>query len=179
MCEEMANRYFFQTDISPQWLLAADRKAPPISSSGEPYTLQVFERSQATMKYRETPPKEVILADALHYVARLIAILSSAQRNGKSVLADYKVGKAMDNLAEEFGQEARVYPADNRRPDLVNADQVLNFLKRETVKIVKAWRETNARSKSQPQSPAAPSQRFGKPVAATEPPAKGKGKRKT
>jgi len=53
MSEKMAKRMFHETEISPEWLLAGEASAPPMSGYNEPYSKAIFERRRLK-KHSET-----------------------------------------------------------------------------------------------------------------------------
>lgn len=123
MSEEMAKRMFHETEISPEWLLAGDPEAPPVSARGEPYTKEIFDHAQAEKTRRNRPPGEWLMMDALDLSARLVAVLTSASNRNEYFMANYKAGRAIQALAKEFGQEPTVYAPTSLAH--INADQAL------------------------------------------------------
>ena len=109
--EELARKLFNETHISPEWLLANDPKAPLVSALGEPYTREMFDRAQAEKKkgkgFFDYPI--VHLTNAIGFCAQLVAILESAKARKDYYMAVYKVGKALDSLRNEFGQDFQIY----------------------------------------------------------------------
>lgn len=113
--EERATKLLTQTHISPDWLLANDPKALPISASGDPYTHESFERAEAFERAQAEKGKGffdhpiVRLTNAIGFCAQLFAILESAKAQKKYHMAAYKVGKALDSLRNEFDQDLKIY----------------------------------------------------------------------
>jgi len=105
--EELATKLLIETHISPEWLLTNDLKAPLVSASGSPYTLEMFHRAQAEKEkeygffFKGHP--YLRLANAIGFCAELVAILGSASAQKKYAMAAYKVGNALDSLRNEFG----------------------------------------------------------------------------
>ena len=109
MSEEMAHLLLIQTGISPDWLLAGDPKVPPVSVLGAPFTKNVYETTQATRAFFDSPPGNLLYGDLLDLWARLAAILTSASGRGEYQLAAYKATKAVQQLGKEFGQNRDIY----------------------------------------------------------------------
>ena len=126
MSDAMAMRMLHETEISPQWLLAGDAAAPPVSARGEAYTKATFERAQAEKAHRARPPGEWLMLDALDLAARLVAILSSASNRREYWMANYKAGKAIQVLGDEFGQDEALYAPTSRAQ--INSGQALAVL---------------------------------------------------
>jgi transcriptional regulator with XRE-family HTH domain len=110
LSEKLASRISHETGISIKWLLDADPKAPPISERGEPYTREIFERTQAEKKWFDQPHPGVRRSNAIGFCAQLFAILENANAQEKYYMATYKVDEAIKELQQEFGQDLRVYP---------------------------------------------------------------------
>jgi transcriptional regulator with XRE-family HTH domain len=112
--EELATKLLTETHISPEWLLTNDPKAPLVSANGEPYTLEMFYRAQAEKKKEKgfffQGHPYFRLTNAIGFCAQLVAILESAKAQKKYYMAAYKVGKALDSLRNEFGQNLQIYP---------------------------------------------------------------------
>ena len=110
--EERATKLFTETQISPDWLLANDPKAPPVSAKGERYTREIFERAQAENQkgFFEQGHPYFRRTNTIGFCAQLVAILESASAQKKYFMAAYKVGKALDSLRDEFGQNLQIYP---------------------------------------------------------------------
>ena len=109
LSEAMAGRMFHETEISPQWLLAGDAKAPPKSAYGEPYTKAIFDRAQAVKVDRDDPSGDWLMLDALDCAARLVAIFTSARASQQYYMVSYKARKAIEELRKEFGQDQKLY----------------------------------------------------------------------
>jgi transcriptional regulator with XRE-family HTH domain len=109
LSDAMAMRMFHETGISPEWLLAGDPKAPPVSVLGDPFDKATFDRAQASKASRDTRSEDVLWLDVLDFSARLGAILVSARSGKKYYLARYKAWKAVEALGKEFGQELSIY----------------------------------------------------------------------
>jgi transcriptional regulator with XRE-family HTH domain len=107
--EELATKLLTETHISLEWLLVNDPKAPLVSANGEPYTLEMFHRAQAEKKKGFFQHPIVRLTNAIGFCAQLVAILESAKAQKKYYMAAYKVGKALDSLRNEFGQNSQIY----------------------------------------------------------------------
>jgi transcriptional regulator with XRE-family HTH domain len=108
--EERATKLFSETQISPDWLLANDPTAPPVSAKGEPYTREISKRAQAEKGFFDQGHPYFRLTNAIGFCAQLVAILESANAQKKYFMAAYKVGKALDSLRNEFGQNLQIYP---------------------------------------------------------------------
>jgi transcriptional regulator with XRE-family HTH domain len=115
LSENLATRIFHETGISLAWLLAGDPKVPPVSRKGEPYTHQIYERVQAEKKWYDQPQPYFRLNSSLGFCAQLVAILESANAEKKYFMAEYKVGKALESLRNEFGQDPQIYPETTPR----------------------------------------------------------------
>jgi len=111
--EELATKLLTETHISPEWLLTNDPKAPLVSANGEPYTLEMFDRAQAEKKKEKgfffQGHPYFRLTNAIGFCAQLVAILESAKAQKKYYMAAYKVGKVLDSLRNEFGQNLQIY----------------------------------------------------------------------
>ena len=140
LSEGMARRMLHETHISPQWLLAGNAEAPPVSAGGAPYTRATFERAQAEKAHLDRPPGWSLLLDALDYSARLVAILTSASDREEYYMASYKTWQALRALREEFGQDLSVYNVTNSSLD-ANAEQALAVLE----KMREAYAEAEVR----------------------------------
>jgi Helix-turn-helix. len=112
--EEFATMLLTETHISPEWLLTNDPKAPLVAANGEPYTLEMFHRAQAEKEKEKgfffQGHPYFRLTHAIGFCARLYAILESASAEKKYFMAAYKVGKTLDSLRNEFGQNLQIYP---------------------------------------------------------------------
>ena len=116
--EERATKLFTETHISLDWLLANDSKPPPVSAKGEPYTPEIYKRTQALERAQAESGRGFFhqghwyfrLTNAIGFCAQLVAILESASAQKKYFMAAYKVGKALDSLRNEFGQDLQTYP---------------------------------------------------------------------
>jgi transcriptional regulator with XRE-family HTH domain len=116
--EERATKLLTQTHISPDWLLANDPKAPPVSAKGEPYTREIYDGAQAFERARAESGRGFFhqghwyfrLTNEIGFCAQLVAILKSASAQKKYFMAAYKVGKALDSLRNEFEQNSQIYP---------------------------------------------------------------------
>jgi plasmid maintenance system antidote protein VapI len=109
MSQDIASRMLIETDISPQWLLAGDAKVPPYSVYDMPYTKEIFEHVQAEKAWRKTPKSVWLLSEAVDLSARLVAILSNANKHHNYVAALYKARIALERLKDEFGQDDSLY----------------------------------------------------------------------
>jgi transcriptional regulator with XRE-family HTH domain len=109
LSEVIAGRMFNETEISPQWLLEGDPKAPPKSAYGEPYTKAIFDRAQAVKVERDNPSADRLMLDALDCAARLVAIFTSARARKEYYMVSYKARKAIEELGNEFGQDRAIY----------------------------------------------------------------------
>jgi transcriptional regulator with XRE-family HTH domain len=130
--EELATKLLTETHISPEWLLTNDPKAPLVSANGEPYTVEMFDRAQAEKKKEKgfffQGHPYFRLTNAIGFCAQLVAILESAKAQKKYYMAAYKVGKALDSLRNEFGQNLQIYPVIHS-PHLVIHASALEILR--------------------------------------------------
>ena len=130
--EELATKLLTETHISPEWLLTNDPKAPLVSANGEPYTLEMFDRAQAEKKKEKgfffQGHPYFRLTNAIGFCAQLVAILENAKAQKKYYMAAYKVGKALDSLRNEFGQNLQIYPVIHS-PHLVIHASALEILR--------------------------------------------------
>ena len=116
--EERATKLLTETHISLDWLLANDSNAPPVSAKGEPYTREIYHRAHAFERAQAESGRGFFhqghwysrLTNAIGFCAQLVAILESASAQKKYFMAAYKVGKALDSLRNEFGQDLQTYP---------------------------------------------------------------------
>jgi transcriptional regulator with XRE-family HTH domain len=102
LSEKLAQRIFHETGASLTWLLNGDTSAPPISGRSEPYTKEIFDRVRAQKNYPRHPV--LFSADFLEFAGRLRSILEGANRRKAYQLPAYKIGKFLDALANEFGE---------------------------------------------------------------------------
>jgi hypothetical protein len=109
LSHELATRMFHETGISIAWLMKKDPTVPPIAETGEPYTREIYERTQALKTAYDQPHPMLLNFDKLGFCARLIAILESASARKDYFLARYKVHTALDSLRREFGMDEKVY----------------------------------------------------------------------
>jgi transcriptional regulator with XRE-family HTH domain len=132
--EELATKLLTETHISPEWLLVNDLKAPLVSANGDPYTFEIFERAQAE---KETEKGKGLfyrghwyfrLTNAIGFCAQLFAILESASARKDYFMGAYKVGKALDSLRNEFGQNFHIYDVIHS-PHLVIRPSALEVLR--------------------------------------------------
>jgi len=101
----MMKRLTHQTGISLKWLADGDLNAKPMTGTGEEFTRQTFERAQASKVHFDKVPEFIFGSQFVGFAARLRAILSSANQSDNFALADYKVGKLVDALSAEFGED--------------------------------------------------------------------------
>ena len=115
LSEKLATRISHETGISLAWLLTGDPNLPAVSGRGEPYTHQIYEHAQAEKKWFDQPQPYFRRNSALGFCAQLVAILESANAQKKYFMAEYKVGKALESLRNEFGQDLQLYPDTRAR----------------------------------------------------------------
>lgn len=127
---KLAQRIFHETGVSLDWLRGGDPTAPPISSRGEEYKKEIYERAQAEKKYYDRPHPWYQNNDALNYCGRVAAILQSASKNSKYYMAMWKLGAALDELQKEFGQEPGAEWLDFLKPVIHQGKDPLRAAKR-------------------------------------------------
>lgn len=127
LSEEMAQRIFHATGISIGWLLAGNVKAPPVSAWGEPFTLEIFERSESKKNHRDKVIPLRFAADFVNFAGQLHRILSRANREGNYAMPAYKVERFLATLAKEFGDdespEGWAAARDGMLGDIADADR--------------------------------------------------------
>lgn len=130
--EGMAKRLYDETNISPEWILAGDVTAAPVSARGEPYTAEMFHRAQSAEERNafNAPHSHFLLGDALGFCAQLTAILSSARNRKEYSFASYRVGKAIAALRNEFGQDTDLYAEIGKGVNLTQGGKVLDLLQK-------------------------------------------------
>lgn len=104
--DETAQRMYHETGVSLGWLLGGDPAAPPVTAKGEPFTHEHFERAQVRKIHYDRVDDSWLSWQFLQFAGRLRVILSSANRKKDFYLAAYRVGKFLDSLAADFGENA-------------------------------------------------------------------------
>ena len=123
---------FHETGISIDWLMKGDPNVEPISSRGEPYTREIYERAQAEKLPYDQPHPIFRNNDALGFCARLVAILESASGRKNYHMCVYKVHTALDSLQREFGIDEKLY--QHSGPHSVNTTMAVAALKQVLVR---------------------------------------------
>jgi hypothetical protein len=128
LSEAMAQRIFHETGVSLPWLLNGDVSALVVTGRGEPFTAETFERAQAEKKHFDKVQPWFFATDFAEFAGRLRGILASANRAGNYFMPAYKVGKFLDALAKEYGEDGesrnwlKVHPA--LLADIAEADRI-------------------------------------------------------
>jgi len=100
MSERLAQKISLKTDISPGWLLQGDSVAPPVDTTGAPYTQESFEMNQPIMH----PLPVIGVSDWLSGIWRqVLGILASAHKRGELPLCEYKLRESLRALEQRFG----------------------------------------------------------------------------
>ncbi len=148
----LAKRIAHETGISAAWLLNADPTAQPVDQSSKAYTHETFVRWRSD-KLKPKPYETAAIAlGGLVFYGLLRSILRTAQRTGDASIAYYKISRALESIAEEFGVKTRPFvPGQSTDPAMVAAEHVesditiiLNAAKRETAKQRKSKRSSRA-----------------------------------
>ena len=111
LSERLAGRIAEETGCSLAWLLAGDAAAVPTSARREVFTLAVYDRHRARKVSTGKVPVARVAVDFANVAGQLHGVLRSANRAGKYDLAAYRMRKFMDDLAVEFGEVRRGWPA--------------------------------------------------------------------
>ena len=100
MSESLAQKISRKTDISPAWLLQGDSVAPPVDTTGAPYTQESFELNQPILH----PLPVIGVSDWLSGIWRqVLGILASAHKRGELPLCEYKLKESLRALEKRFG----------------------------------------------------------------------------
>jgi transcriptional regulator with XRE-family HTH domain len=105
MSERLAQETNQKTGVSLNWLLKADPQAPPVGEINEPYSVTIFEQTQANLTRKftdETDPdfSSEFLAWCLWGTA---SMMLAAIQEDRHVLFKYKMRRNLEALEEEFG----------------------------------------------------------------------------
>ena len=105
MSERLAQETVQKTGVSLAWLLNTDPKAPPVGESNVPYSVTIFEQTQANLTRKftdETDPdfSSEFLAWCLWGTA---SMMLAAIQEDRHVLFKYKMRRNLEALEEEFG----------------------------------------------------------------------------
>jgi hypothetical protein len=96
-------RMAHETGVAMNWLLDGNPKVPPYARNQTPFTRATFDRARSKAI---TPFSGVIIPFAVREFSEAIAsILHAAYASGDAELATYKIGRAITELASEFGGE--------------------------------------------------------------------------
>lgn len=114
LSDDLAKRISHETGVSIAWLLAGDLSTPPISQNGRPYTVETFTRHRARKNHPVDKAVDQILIPiyACNCHQRARAIMQSANKKGDFQLARYKFDRALQTLADEFGEDAAMMEAN-------------------------------------------------------------------
>jgi transcriptional regulator with XRE-family HTH domain len=124
LSERLAGRIAEETGCALAWLLAGDAAAVPTSARREVFTLSIYDRHRARKVSSGKVPVARVAVDFANVGGQLHGVLRSANRAGKYDLAAYRVRKFMDDLAVEFGEVHRDWPAvrEAMLTDIAQAD---------------------------------------------------------
>jgi DNA-binding XRE family transcriptional regulator len=101
LSDSLAMRMAHETGVAMNWLLDGNPKVSPVARNGTPFTHATFDRARSK---RVTPFKAVTIAFAGHEYSKAISsILRAAHAKGNGELAVYKIGRAINDFAREFG----------------------------------------------------------------------------
>ncbi len=104
LSDKLASRIARETGISLKWLMDDNVNAPPVERDGDPYSRQVFERVQSNVLFQDAGVVDGLVRMSLVLnTSRIAAILLAAYKRGKFPLCSYKLGKALEELSDEFG----------------------------------------------------------------------------
>jgi transcriptional regulator with XRE-family HTH domain len=112
LSEELAQDIHHETGVSLGWLLNGNPRVRPTTPDGEPYTHDDFVSTQSNkihVHFRNSPS---VSFGAVSLYAPLRAILSEANKRSKFKLAIYKITKAFEKLAKQYGLDSSLYPHD-------------------------------------------------------------------
>lgn len=102
MSERLAQRISRKTDINPAWLLQGDPLAPPMDTTGAPYTQESFELNQPI----NHPLPVIGVSDWLSGIWRqVLGILASAHKRRELPLCEYKLRESLRALEKRFGYQ--------------------------------------------------------------------------
>jgi hypothetical protein len=123
--------------------MAGDPKGP-IAANGEPYTREIFEKTQAGKKWFDRQHWFLRYMDELGFCAQLFAILENANEKDNYFIAAYNVGETLESLRRKFAPEVNA-----QRPAPLAAAAALKPLIRFGEKFVD---KVKKRQKKQPSS---------------------------
>ena len=103
----MAQKIVHETGIALRWLLYGDVSAPPVTAHRKPFTRETFDITQAKKIHYDKVIPLHFATDFVNFAGRLRGILASANRAGNYFMPAYKVGKFLDALARECGDDGR------------------------------------------------------------------------
>jgi transcriptional regulator with XRE-family HTH domain len=114
LSEETAHRISEETGVVMEWLLDADPDEPPFwfdhaDGRKRPWDKLIFEQIQASKleshaSYKDRRPAWRLVR-ALRTTGRWVSIYCWAEREGKRELAEYLLGRFLDQLAKRLGTD--------------------------------------------------------------------------
>jgi transcriptional regulator with XRE-family HTH domain len=103
LSDSLAMRMSHETGVAMDWLLDGNPKVLPYARDGTPFTRDIFDRARSKLI---TPINRVLIQFAgREFSEAVVSILRAAYTKGNAELAVYKVGRAINELAREFGGE--------------------------------------------------------------------------
>jgi len=105
MSERLAQEIVQTTGVSLEWLLKADPQAPPVSENNEPYSVTIFERTQAnlTRKFTDETDPDFSSEFLAWCMLGTASMMLAAIQEDRYVLFRYKMRRTLETLEEEFG----------------------------------------------------------------------------
>lgn len=100
LSESLARTMSHQTGVALPWLLDGNPAAPPVDTKGQPYSLKAYARARE--KKVDQVDKVVVHFNTLIMYAAMRSLLQTAVKTGDLTLATYKLGRAINQIAEEF-----------------------------------------------------------------------------
>jgi hypothetical protein len=113
LTEARAERISHETGVSLKWLLDGKPKAPIVTDAErmtwesrprwvqEPYTLEIYHRARAKKELPES--KELKSVYALEFYRQIRMLLDRVTPKGDADLAIYRLDRALNEIAREFG----------------------------------------------------------------------------
>jgi len=101
----LAAKMNYETGISIKWLMDGNPDAPVAFRGGQKFTKAIYEKIQAEKEHFAHVKEKDINNKLSEFIGTIYGILRSANRNHKFHLAVYKVWRALNERATEFGKD--------------------------------------------------------------------------
>lgn len=140
LTEEQARQVAAATFVDLAWLLSDGPPCDPVMTSGAPYTRNQYENARAQNAAGSSPEFVVqMLPDyAASFYGQLRAILSSAAKAHRAEVAVWKVGRVMESLRADFGNDEKLMSG---KQFAERADRTLALKRRQVDAGVKLMRD--------------------------------------